>query len=174
MDREVMEDIVQTGKRYQGYGVNLREYCAGIGISASRWFRITKAWCKELSPKAIGKPTASPYALTEEEQQLVVAYALDNPRYYHREMAYRMIDENIVYTSPSTVYRILKKHGLIRENVQKKRYGWVHRYSNEAQYPHKVSMGNENFFGKKIESDFLNTKRKRGGNHDEGQANVQS
>ena len=84
MDREVMEDIVQTGKRYQGYGVNLREYCAGIGISASRWFRITKAWC------------------------------------------------------------------------------------------HKVSMGNENFFGKKIESDFLNTKRKRGGNHDEGQANVQS
>jgi len=38
----------------------------------------------------------------------------------------------------------------------------------------KVSMGNENFFGKKIESDFLNTKRKRGGNHDEGQANVQS
>ena len=74
MDREVMEDIVQTGKRYQGYGVNLREYCAGIGISASRWFRITKAWCKELSPKATGKPTASPYALTEEEQQLVVAY----------------------------------------------------------------------------------------------------
>ncbi len=35
-------------------------------------------------------------------------------------------------------------------------------------------MGNENFLGKKIESDFLNTKRKRGGNHDEGQANVQS
>ncbi len=41
-------------------------------------------------------------------------------------------------------------------------------------YDNKVSMGNENFFGKKIESDFLNTKRKRGGNHDEGQANVQS
>ena len=33
----------------------------------------------------------------------------------------------------------------------------------------KVSMENENFCGKKIESDFLNTIRKRGGNHGKGQ-----
>jgi len=138
MDAKVMEDILQTGKRYQGYGVNLGEYCAGIGISVSRWFRITKALCRELSPKAIRKPQVSPYALTDKEQQLVVAYALEHPRYYHREMAYRMIDDNIVYTSPSTVYRILKKYGLIRENVHTKRYGWVHRYSNEAQYPDEL------------------------------------
>jgi len=39
---------------------------------------------------------------------------------------------------------------------------------------HKVSMGNENFCGKKIESDSLMNIGKRGGNHDEGQANVQS
>ena len=138
MDAKVMEDILQTGKRYRVYGVNLREYCAGIGISVSRWFRIMKACCRELSPKAIRKPQVSPYALTDKEQQLVVAYALEHPRYYHREMAYRMIDDNIVYTSPSTVYRILKKYGLIRENVHTKRYGWVHRYSNEAQYPDEL------------------------------------
>lgn len=94
MDTEVMKDIIQTGKRYKGYGVNLRDYCAGIGISVSRWFRITKAWCKELSPQVTKPIVKSPYALTEEEQQLVVAYALEHPRYYHREMAYRMIDDN--------------------------------------------------------------------------------
>ncbi|MBP6290635.1 MAG: hypothetical protein KA407_03220 [Spirochaetes bacterium] len=59
MDAKVMEDILQTGKRYQGYGVNLGEYCAGIGISVSRWFRITKALCRELSPKAVRKPQVS-------------------------------------------------------------------------------------------------------------------
>ncbi|GLI54158.1 transposase [Thermodesulfovibrio yellowstonii] len=77
-------------------------------------------------------------ALTEEEKDAIVKYALGKPKYYHREMAWRMVDENIVYTSASTVYRILKENGLIRENERKKRYGWVHRYSNEASYPDEL------------------------------------
>ncbi|NMC67229.1 MAG: transposase [Spirochaetales bacterium] len=84
------------------------------------------------------KPMASPYALTLGEEKLVVEYALEHPEYYHRQMAYRMMDEDIVYTSPSTVYRILRKHGLIRKNVYKKRYGWAHPYSNEAKGPDEL------------------------------------
>lgn len=133
-----MSDIVQTGKRYKGYGVDLREYCNGIGISLSRWYRMQRMVHTGMKAKDKQKPKASPYALTQEEEEAVVAYAVAHPKYYHREMAYRMIDENVVYTSPSTVYRILKKHGLIRENVHKKRYDWVHRYSNQAQSPDEL------------------------------------
>jgi len=116
MDTEVMKDIIQTVKRYKGYKVNVREYCAGIGMTVSWWFRITKAWCKELSPKVTKPIVKSPYALTEEEQQLVVTYALDNPRYYHREKAYRMIDENSVYTKSSNFDMYTDKDILITMN----------------------------------------------------------
>ena len=64
----------------------------------------------------------------------------------------------------------LYNKGVWDRNTKTKLY--LHENSDNDE--NKVSMGNENFFGKKIESDFLNTKRKRGGNHDEGQANVQS
>jgi len=121
-----MDEIVQTAGRYKGYGISIREYCEAIGISQSRYYTIAKATQEQLSPKAKKKVSMSWNALSEEEREAVIAYAIGHPQYYHREMAYRMIDENIVYTSPSTVYRILKKHGLIRENEQKKRYGWVH------------------------------------------------
>jgi len=124
--KDVMDEIVQTAGRYKGYGISIREYCEAIGISQSRYYTIAKATQEQLSPKAKKKVSMSWNALSEEEREAVIAYAIGHPQYYHREMAYRMIDENIVYTSPSTVYRILKKHGLIRENEQKKRYGWVH------------------------------------------------
>ena len=133
-----MEDIVSTGKRYTGYGLTVRAYCERVGISLSRWYRMVGGIYRELSPKTQKRTIKNPYALTEKEKDEIVEYAVSHPRYYHREMAYRMIDENIVYTSPSSVYRILKKNGLIKENVYKKRYGWAHRYSNQAQGPDEL------------------------------------
>lgn len=121
-----------TGKRYRGYGVTLKEYCGRIGISASRWYRMARGLYHEISPQMRKQIPGNAYALLEEEEMAIVEYAEDHPRYFHRELTYRMIDEDIVYTSESTVYRILKKHGLIKKNDYKKKYGWVHRYSNEA------------------------------------------
>lgn len=133
-----MEDIVDTGKQYTAYGLTVRAYCRQVGISVTRWYRMAKGLCQELSPKVQRKQMPHVYALTEEEKEAIVEYAVSHPRYYHREMAYRMIDENIVYTSPSSVYRILRKNGLIKENVYEKRYGWVHRYSNQAGAPDEL------------------------------------
>lgn len=45
--------------------------------------------------------------------QAVVGYALRRTELNHREMSYRMIDEDIAYLSPSSVYRILKKNNLL-------------------------------------------------------------
>ena len=43
-----------------------------------------------------------------------------------REIAYTLIDEDIAYLSPSTVYRILKKHELIpRMDFYTFCYAWI-------------------------------------------------
>ncbi len=48
------------------------------------------------------------YEATEEEKQAVRSYALKHPGIRHRELAWRMVDEEVAFVSPSTVYRILK------------------------------------------------------------------
>ena len=40
-------------------------------------------------------------------------YALRHPELRHRELAWRMVDEDVAYLSPSTVYRILKGENLV-------------------------------------------------------------
>jgi transposase InsO family protein len=43
----------------------------------------------------------------------VQAYALKHPAIRHRELAWRMVDEDVACVSPSTVYRILKEENLV-------------------------------------------------------------
>ena len=40
-------------------------------------------------------------------------YALKHPGIRHRELAWRMVDEDVACLSPSTVYRILKEQNLV-------------------------------------------------------------
>src|SRR5689334_9520171 len=58
-------------------------------------------------------PPVSPYEALSEEKQAVLAYARKHPELRHREMAWRMVDEDVAYLSPSTVYRILKEANLV-------------------------------------------------------------
>ncbi len=48
-----------------------------------------------------------------EEKQAVLDYARRHPELRHREMAWRMVDEDVACLSPSTVYRILKEANLV-------------------------------------------------------------
>ena len=63
------------------------------------------------SPGGIGRiqlNTITPY-----EKEAVRDYALSHTELRHREMAFRMIDEDVAYLSPSSVYRILRYYNLI-------------------------------------------------------------
>jgi putative transposase len=51
--------------------------------------------------------------ITSKEREVVIAYALSHTEINHREMAYRMIDENVAFMSPSSVYRLLREINLI-------------------------------------------------------------
>lgn len=47
------------------------------------------------------------------EEQAIVDYYLTHQEQGYRRITFMMIDEDIVYVSPSTVYRCLKRHGLL-------------------------------------------------------------
>jgi hypothetical protein len=49
-----------------------------------------------------------------EEKQAVRKYALEHPEIRHRELSWRMLDDDIVALSSSSVYRILREQDLMQ------------------------------------------------------------
>jgi transposase InsO family protein len=48
-----------------------------------------------------------------EERDAVIRYAKAYPNPRHRELAWKMVDDDVAYLSPSTVYRILREEDLV-------------------------------------------------------------
>jgi transposase InsO family protein len=86
---------------------------AALGIARRSYYRWLKeeAWAREQP----GRPVSpvSPYEALPQEKQVVVDYARKHPALRHRELAWRMVDEDVAYVSPSTVYRILREANLV-------------------------------------------------------------
>ncbi len=99
-----------------------RQSLQALGVPITtyyRWMR-EEAWKRETTRPV--QPVQAYEALSE-EKQAVKKYALDHPEIRHRELAWRMIDEDVAYLSPSTVYRILSEEDLMcRRPGRKKRY----------------------------------------------------
>ena len=74
-----------------------------LGISRSWYY-------SQLSPDAMLGGMFNPYAINNKDERLIIGYRLSHPRMNFSELAYAMIDEDYAYLSPSSVYRILKKH----------------------------------------------------------------
>jgi putative transposase len=94
---------------------------SALGISRGSYYRWLKeeAWARE---KEDIRPVQAFEALPE-ERAAVLAYARQHPEIRHRELAWRMIDEEVAFLSSSTVYRILREANLMcRQRGRKKRY----------------------------------------------------
>jgi transposase InsO family protein len=110
LQRQVHDIVVETKERS---GWPARQTLAALGIARStyhRWLR-EEAWARALPDQPV-KPV-QPYEASAEERQAVLDYARRHPELRHRELAWRMVDEEVVYLSPSTVYRILKTANLV-------------------------------------------------------------
>jgi len=106
----VHEEVEQARKRS---GWSAKKALAALGIARRtyyRWLR-EEAWARALPAEPI-KPV-QPYEALPEEKAAVLDYARQHPELRHRELAWRMVDEDVVYLSPSTVYRILKTAKLV-------------------------------------------------------------
>lgn len=73
--------------------------------------------------------------LTETEKQAIVAYFQEHPSEGYRRLTYMMLDANVVAVSPSSVYRVLHKAGLLsrwNRKLSKKGTGF-----HQPSEPHK-------------------------------------
>jgi putative transposase len=110
LQKEVHATVQQTKERSEWPA---KRTLAALGISRRSYYRWLKEekWAQQL-PEAPVRPV-QPYEALPEEKQAVIGYALKHLELRHRELAWRMVDEDVVCLSPSTVYRILKEAKLV-------------------------------------------------------------
>jgi len=111
-----------------------------LGITRHKFYDWSKRYGLENNHN--GKQPKSHWLLPD-ERKAVVEYSksyISKNTYYlkdgYRRIAYRMIDEDVCYASPSTVYRILKKEGLLNKWMNKKTSNKGHGF-NQPDAPHK-------------------------------------
>ena len=110
LQQQVHAEVEQT-KRRSGWPV--RRTLWALGVAPSSYYRWLKeeVWAKVLPAEPARAVQA--YEATPEEKAAVKRYALKHAGIRHRELAWRMVDEDVAYLSPSTVYRILKAEKLV-------------------------------------------------------------
>lgn len=97
----------------------MREILNHLGIEKSSYYR----WLKD-EPDLPGESRRSVYEVLPKEKEAVIAYALKYPDLSHRLLAWKMVDEDVAYVSPSSVYRLLKAENLVCRRLARheKRY----------------------------------------------------
>lgn len=132
LQKEVHATVVQTRQRSDWPA---KKTLAALGVSRRTYYRWLKEekWAQEL-PEAPVKPVQAYEALPEEKEK-VIGYALKHPELRHRELAWRMVDEDVVCLSASTVYRILKEAKLVCP--------WRRRSKRRREQEEKATRPNE-------------------------------
>jgi putative transposase len=110
LQKRVHEEVELTRRRS---GWPAKRTLAALGIPQRTYYRWLKeeAWARAL-PVEPTRPV-QPYEALPEEKQAVLDYARRHPELRHRELAWRMVDEDDACLSASTVYRILKEANLV-------------------------------------------------------------
>jgi putative transposase len=102
---------VERAKARSGWPV--RRTLRALGVPTTSYYR----WRREESwadrARAAPRRPVQPYEALPEERAAVRAYALKHPGVRHRELAWKMVDDDVAYLSASTVYRILCGEDLV-------------------------------------------------------------
>lgn len=129
----IRKDIVLTltGLKHHT-GQPLSFFLEQLGISRSTFYRLNRYIFKK------AHSGLNVNGITPQEEAAVINYAKTEGNCRHRELAYRMIDHNIAYMSPTTVYRILKKHNLIYNNNEKRKLSEYYNPHEKPDAPDKL------------------------------------
>ena len=131
LQRAVHAEVVKTKAR-SGWAAKRTLQC--LGVSPASYYR----WRKEAERQPEAESCTRPvqvYEATSAEQEAVRSYALRHPGIRHRELAWRMVDEDVACLSPSTVYRILKAKNLVSP--------WCRREKRKREEEEKPSRADE-------------------------------
>lgn len=100
----VIETVERTHKQ-TGWAVG--DILERLGVRRSSYYRWRRGTTR-------GRRCVTVHRVLDWERRAVMGYALRHAELRHRELAWRMVDEDVVSLSPTTVYRILKEEGLLR------------------------------------------------------------
>jgi len=109
-----VEAVVQQTKQRSGWPV--RRTLHALGVSPTSYYRWRRAAANLRAGEGLSgspPPPVTCYEALPAERAAVRSYALAHPEVRHRELAWRMVDEDVVCLSPSTVYRILREEQLV-------------------------------------------------------------
>jgi putative transposase len=124
LDLETRIDLLEMLERYSHYGWSKQAICRKWDISVQSFYQYPR-----VKPGSSCSLKIQLNKITPEEKALVRDYALSHTELNHRELAWRMIDEDIVFMSPSSVYRIFREYNLLvrRKSKPKRNYWDAHK-----------------------------------------------
>jgi putative transposase len=134
LQQRVHEEVRRTKERC---GWPAGRTLTALGVGRTTYYR----WLRTASLRVVeglsGPPPqpVQPYAALPEEKAAVKEYALKHPELRHREMAWRMVDEDVAYLGASTVYRILREAKLVSP--------WSRRSKRRREEEEKASRPNQ-------------------------------
>lgn len=122
-------DAIETTIRRTGW--TLAEVMRRFGISSSQFSR----WHK----KKTSRPSLiHPFHILDEEVQKVIAYrnsSEENRDLGYRKLTWKMVDEDVVYLSESSIYRILRLFKLLGRAF-KENEGALKEYEHKPKHVH--------------------------------------
>jgi putative transposase len=110
LQKRVHEAVEQARQRS---GWPAKRALQALGIPRRTYYRWLKDEARARTLPAEPVKPVQPFEALAEEKQAVLDYARRHPELRHRELAWRMVDENIACLSASTVYRLLKEAQLV-------------------------------------------------------------
>jgi putative transposase len=106
--RDQVVDLVSEWAEKSEVGVG--RFVGWLGISKSKYYDWQKRY-GEVNMHNARVPRR--FWITSWEQEAIRAYSVEHPDEGYRRLSYMMLDENVVAVSPSSVYRVLSKAGLL-------------------------------------------------------------
>jgi len=132
-EKGVLLAIVETAQKQSGQSMNW--ILSELGLTRSVYYDWLERQKEGTLADRVVVPR-SPLAALPEEVEATVGYAKAQPREGYRRLTWMMVDGDIAYLTPSTVYRILDRHDLLyRWKRPEPGYG---RKVPEATYPNEV------------------------------------
>jgi len=129
--REVLKLVEVTQARTDW---TIRRILKRLRLPKSRYYDWKRREEEQLLEDLFPAPRNSPHAILPEEKEAVIGYALAQVKEGYRRLAWMMIDEDVAYVSPTSVYRILSDADLL--------YRWK-RSTKEGVPPAEPTRPNE-------------------------------